>query len=482
MNEETTSNGGLGFEDADVVVDVEGLSKRFDIYPNDRARLREVIWGGKRHIEHWALRDVTFQIPKGHAYGVIGPNGAGKSSLLKVLSGVSPPTLGRVDIRASLNSLLDLGVGFHGDFTGRENTTLNCRLLGMGEDEIEARVPHIIEFAEIGEFIDLPVRTYSSGMSLRLGFAIAAHLNHEILLIDELLSVGDAYFQRKCINRIESFIAEGRTLILVSHDLHSVRELCSQALWLNKGQVEAQGDARHVVENYVDTMRGRRLPPAASAAADRAGARDDRPGRGAPLDYRATTPDRRLRNSLLKATHMGDADKLLSQGEKAVAVEVGNPGNPTVTGSGEAEILAVQLLDAAGAVAESVKTFDPLVVAVTFRTIEPIEDPIMGVAIFRNDQVYVYGPNARFDRVEEMRGTYDGVYSYFIYYPQLTLLQGSYRLSVALYDKSHLRPHIWHNQLYELKVVSEVEDHGLVHIDHHWGLVVHARGDKEKLL
>ena len=467
---------------SDVVVDVQGLSKRFDIYPNDRARLREIIWGGKRHVEHWALKDVSFQIPRGHAFGVIGPNGAGKSSLLKVLSGVSPPTKGTVDIRASLNSLLDLGVGFHGDFSGRENCTLNCRLLGMSEEEIEHLVPPIIEFAELGEFIDLPVRTYSTGMNLRLGFAIAAHLNHEVLLIDELLSVGDTYFQRKCIRRIEGFIAEGRTLVLVSHDLHAVRELCSQAVWLDKGHVEGAGEARHVVDAYVDRARGRRLPAAASANIDRLDTAEAKPGGSVPLDYRATVPDRRLRDTLLTATHLGDAEKLLSRGEKAVPVQVGNPGNPTITGSGEAEVLAVQILDARGEVITKTRTFEPLVIAVTFRTIEPVEDPIMGIAIFRNDQVYVFGPNTNFDRVEEMRGTFDGVYTYFIYYPQLPLLQGSYRMSVALYDKTHLRPHIWHNQLYELSVVSDVEDHGLVHLEHHWGLVTHARGEEENLI
>ena len=466
---------------SDVVVDVQGLSKRFDIYPNDRARLREIIWGGKRHVEHWALRDVSFQIPRGHAFGVIGPNGAGKSSLLKVLSGVSPPTEGTVDIRASLNSLLDLGVGFHGDFTGRENCNLNCRLLGMSEPEIEQLVPPIIEFAELGEFIDLPVRTYSTGMNLRLGFAIAAHLNHEVLLIDELLSVGDTYFQRKCIRRIEGFIAEGRTLVLVSHDLHAVRELCSQAVWLDKGKVKATGEARHVVDSYVDQARGRRLPKAANTTVAQLSGAGGRPGRSAPLDYRATIPDVRLRDNLMRATHIGGAEKLLSKGEKAVPVQVGNPGNPTMSGSGEAEILAVQLLDQAGKVVTKIRTFDPLVVAVTFRTVEPIEDPIMGVAIFRNDQVYVFGPNTRFDRVEEMRGVFDGVYTSFIYYPKLPLLQGSFRLSVAIYDKTHLRPHIWHNQLYELGVVSEVEDHGLVHMEHHWGLVTHARGEQEDL-
>ena len=464
----------------EAVVDVEGLSKRFDIYASDRARLVEVIWGGQRHVEHWALRDVTFQVPRGSAFGIIGPNGAGKSSLLKILSGVSPPTEGRVDIHASLNSLLDLGVGFHGDFTGRENAILNCRLLGMTEEDIAQRVPHIIEFAEIGEFMDLPVRTYSTGMSLRLGFAIAAHLHHEILLIDELLSVGDAYFQRKCIRRIEQFIAEGRTLILVSHDLHAVRELCENALWLHEGHVEALGEGRHVVESYLDRVRGRRFPQAANTAAAR-GQPSRKPGD--PMDYRATTPDRRLRQAVLEATHMGDAQNLLSSSEDAAeGVVEGNPENPTVSGTGEVDILAVQFLDAKGAVRETIRTFEPLVVSVTFRTIEPIEDPIMGVAVFRTDGVYVFGPNTRFDGIEEMQGVYDGVYTFFIYYPRLPLLEGTYRFSVAIFDKSHLRPHMWHNQLYELKVLSDIEDHGIIHADHHWGLVTHARGDEENLV
>ena len=467
--------------DRSIVVDVERLSKRFDIYPNDRARVMEVVWGGKRHIEHWALRDVTFQVPRGSAFGVIGPNGAGKSSLLRILSGVSPPTLGRVDLHATLNSLLDLGVGFHGDFSGRENAVLNCRLLGMSEAEIADRIPYIIEFAEIGEFMELPVRTYSTGMSLRLGFAIAAHLNHEILLIDELLSVGDTYFQRKCIRRIEEFIAEGRTLILVSHDLHAVRELCHDAMWLQKGQIEAMGESRHVVEAYTDRVRGQRLPPAANTAKS-AKSSERRAKRGVPLDYRSTLPDIGLRKALEAATHLGNANHLLAkEGEEPEGILLGKPEDPTVSGTGEVEILSVQILDDQGHVLETLNSFDSVAVAVTFRTIVPVEDPVMGVAFFRNDGVYVFGPNTSFDRVAEMRGVFDGVYTYFIYYPKMSLLEGTYRISVALYDKSHLKPHMWHNKLYEMKVVSEVDDHGLIHMDHHWGLLTHARGDREDL-
>ncbi len=469
-------------DDKAVVVDVEALSKRFRIYPTDRQRLAEVVWGGRRHTEFWALRDVSFQVPRASAFGVVGPNGAGKSTLLKILSGVSPPTAGRVEIRATLNSLLDLGVGFHPDFTGRQNTLLNCRLLGMDEAEIQDRLPLIIDFAELGEFFDLPVRTYSSGMSLRLGFSIAAHLGHEILLIDELLTVGDAYFQRKCIGRIESFIAEGRTLILVSHDLHAVRELCSEAIWIDEGRLQARGNARHVVDAYVDQVRERKLPPGALGTSQRMGGLDEEETDVAEaVAYRATTPDPELRKAVVRATHVADADALAGLGEDQRSVELGDPDNPVVTGSGEVEFLAVQLLNGDGRITEKVNSFAPLTVAVTFRTLKPVTDPILGVALFRNDGVYVYGPNTRFDNVEQMVGVYDGVYSYFIHYPSLPLLEGTYRLSVAAYDKNHIKPHIWHNQLYEIRVSSAVEDHGLVHIDHDWGLVTHASGNEEKL-
>ena len=464
------------------VVEVEGLSKRFDIYLNDRARLLEVFLGGERHTEHWALRDISFKVDAGQAFGVIGSNGAGKSTLLKILSGISPPTTGSIQIRASLNSLLDLGVGFHGDFTGRQNTLLACRLLGMTEAEIADRVPEILEFAEIGDFLDHPVRTYSTGMSLRLGFSIAAHLGHQILLIDELLSVGDAYFQRKCIRRIESFIAEGRTLLLVSHDLHSVRELCNEAIWLDKGSIRERGNARDVVKAYVDRARSRRAPGAAGRRAPRGDSKavvTAQPGE--PLAYRATSASPRLRQAVIDATRLPDAQTLLGDDTEVQPIQVGQEHNPTITGSGEVEILEVRILDRQGQIIDVIPTFDPLTVAVTFRTVQPVVDPVLGIAIFRNDEVYVFGPNTRFSKVEEMRGTYDGVYTYFLHYPRLFLLAGTYRISIAVYDKAHLRPYIWHNQLYELKVTSDQKEHGLVYMDYHWGLVTHARGDHEEL-
>ena len=204
----------------DWVVTADKVSKRFDIYLNDRSRIYEFFGRRVHHDEHWALRDVSFKVHRGRSFGIIGPNGAGKSTLLKMIGGITRPTSGEVRVRATLSTLLDLGLGFHQTFSGRENIRLNCALLGMTPEETEERIPKIISFAELGEFIDYPVRTYSAGMNLRLGFSIAAHTDSDVFLIDEVLAVGDQYFQRRCIDKIEEFLANGKTIILVSHDLH----------------------------------------------------------------------------------------------------------------------------------------------------------------------------------------------------------------------------------------------------------------------
>ena len=201
------------------VVSARGVSKRFSIYKNDRGRMFEFFGRRTHHREHWALKNVDFQVERGRSFGIIGPNGAGKSTLLKLIGGITRPTEGEIRVRAQLSTLLDLGLGFHQNFSGRENIRLNCALLGMSPAQIEERIPAIINFAELGEFIDYPVRTYSAGMNLRLGFSIAAHTDADVFLIDEVLAVGDQYFQRRCIDKIEEFLAAGKTIILVSHDL-----------------------------------------------------------------------------------------------------------------------------------------------------------------------------------------------------------------------------------------------------------------------
>ncbi len=200
--------------------------------------------------EFWAVKDVSFQIKRGEILGIIGHNGAGKSTILKLLSGILTPTRGDIRLHGRLSALIEVGAGFHNDLTGRENIYLNGAILGMKKQEIDRKFDSIVAFSELEEFIDTPVKRYSSGMYVRLGFAVAAHLDPEILLIDEVLSVGDFRFQRKCMEKMNEFIRNGTTIVFISHNLPSVMELCPQTLLLSKGQVVQIGESRQVVHDY----------------------------------------------------------------------------------------------------------------------------------------------------------------------------------------------------------------------------------------
>ena len=236
------------------------LSKRYRLGERRPFKsLRESLTGafrrplsGRRHREHiWALDAVSFEIAEGEAVGVIGRNGAGKSTLLKVLSRITQPTSGRAEVRGRIGSLLEVGTGFHPELTGRENISLNGAILGMKRAEIAAKFDAIVDFAGVERFIDTPVKRYSSGMYLRLAFAVAAHLEPEILLVDEVLAVGDLAFQKKCLGRMQSVSREGRTVLFVSHNLAAIRSLCSRAVLLQDGRLEAAGPADEVIERYL---------------------------------------------------------------------------------------------------------------------------------------------------------------------------------------------------------------------------------------
>jgi lipopolysaccharide transport system ATP-binding protein len=234
----------------DAAVLAEGLSKTYRIYDSAGERLRELIFRRPRHREFHALSDVSFTLPRGKALGLIGENGAGKSTLLKIVAGTTRATSGRIERFGTVASILELGMGFHPEFTGGENARMNAALLGLSAAEVRRRLPEIREFAELGDFFDRPVRTYSSGMALRLAFAVATHADAEILIVDEALAVGDGYFQKKSIDRITEFQRRGGTLLFCSHALYYVALLCEEALWLRNGRIAASGAALPVVRQY----------------------------------------------------------------------------------------------------------------------------------------------------------------------------------------------------------------------------------------
>lgn len=235
---------------------VQGVSKCFRVYEKPADHLKEILMFGRRrfHTEFWALRDVDFSLEKGRCLGIIGENGSGKSTLLRIVAGVVRPNGGTVSIDGRVSALLELGAGFNPEFTGRDNVVLNASILGLSDSEIRARIPRIEEFAGIGDFVDRPVKTYSSGMFVRLAFAVAIHVDPEVLIVDEALAVGDIYFQQRCIRTIQAMKASGVTILFVSHDLSSVRTLADSTIWMDHGRVRMMGPTDDVAAEYMAAM------------------------------------------------------------------------------------------------------------------------------------------------------------------------------------------------------------------------------------
>lgn len=252
---------------SDIVIKAEGLSKKYTISHEGTEKymaLRDVIHRGTMRLfgksgkkvkeEFWALNDVSFEIKQGEAIGIIGRNGAGKSTLLKILSRITEPTRGRVEINGRTSSLLEVGTGFHPELTGRENIFLNGAVLGMGRGEIKKKFDDIVDFSGVEKFLDTPVKRYSTGMYLRLAFAVAAHLEPEVLMVDEVLAVGDAEFQQKCLGKMDEVSrSQGRTVLFVSHNMNAILQLCEKAIWLDAGEIKAMDNAEQVVRSYLSS-------------------------------------------------------------------------------------------------------------------------------------------------------------------------------------------------------------------------------------
>ncbi len=302
-------------------VQVEQLTKVYRVYSSPWDRLREALLRRPRHREFHALSGVGFTLPRGEGLAIIGENGAGKSTLLKILAGISAPTSGRLEVRGKIASILELGSGFHPDFTGRQNIVLNAAMLGLSEQELQAKLPTIIAWSELGDFIDQPVKVYSTGMAMRLGFSIATQVEPEVLIIDEALSVGDGYFQKKCMDRLLQFVDAGGTLLFCSHAMYYASAFCRRALWLRQGRAEALGPVAEVVREYENFLLTKSSTAAAAAGAGAAAAGSGGPPE--PADGKAEIPVRRVAR-LVDVTVRGGAAAEAPAG----AVPLFAPGEP----------------------------------------------------------------------------------------------------------------------------------------------------------
>jgi ABC-type polysaccharide/polyol phosphate transport system ATPase subunit len=242
---------------SDVAVHVTNISKTYRLYRKPVYRLLEALTRRSYHQGITSLRPLSLMLPPGDTLGIIGENGAGKSTLLKILAGTLTPTTGQVHMKGRVAALLELGSGFHPEFTGRQNIYLNASLHGLDKTEIKNQEQSIIDFAELGDFIDRPIKTYSSGMTVRLGFSIATSIDPDVLIVDEALSVGDQHFQKKCIERMNGFRKAGKTLILCSHSMYMINQLCRNAIWLNQGMLEKHDSAAHVISAYMAAQEAR---------------------------------------------------------------------------------------------------------------------------------------------------------------------------------------------------------------------------------
>lgn len=240
----------------ETVIQVQNLSKVYKLYDKPMDRLKESLGltRQKKYVEHYALNDVSFDVHRGETVGIIGTNGSGKSTILKIITGVLNPTAGQVQVNGRISALLELGAGFNGEYTGIENVYLNGTMIGFTREEIDAKLQDILDFADIGEFINQPVKTYSSGMFVRLAFAVAINIDPEILIVDEALSVGDVFFQSKCYRKFEEFKEKGKTILFVSHDLSSIGKYCDRVVLLNQGEKLAEGDAKEMVNLFRRVM------------------------------------------------------------------------------------------------------------------------------------------------------------------------------------------------------------------------------------
>jgi ABC-type polysaccharide/polyol phosphate transport system ATPase subunit len=279
----------------DMALRVEGVAKQYRIYAHPSDRLKETLTRGllKRHREFWALREISFEIERGTTTGIVGPNGSGKSTLLQIITGTLEPTHGSVSVNGRVAALLELGAGFNLEFTGLENIYMNAALMGFSRRETEARLSDIERFAEIGDFVHQPVKTYSSGMYVRLAFAVAVNTDPDILVVDEALSVGDTIFQHRCVRRIKEMQERGTTILFVSHEPTLVRALCSRAILLSGGQMIADGTPMEVLNRYQRVIMAREEAYAGGAATGRAG----------NLRMRMAREKMRVRRATRRATH-----------------------------------------------------------------------------------------------------------------------------------------------------------------------------------
>jgi len=381
-----------------------------------------------------ALSDVSLRVPKGSTFGVIGRNGSGKSTALKLVAGITKPTSGTVTVRGRISALIELGAGFHPEISGRENVFINGIMLGLTKREIEMRFQEIVEFAELAEFIDEPVKNYSSGMYMRLGFSVAVHVDPEVLLIDEVLAVGDEAFTHKCLDKFADFKRRGKTILLVTHSLGLVERFCDEAVWLDGGRREAEGDSKRVIGAYMAKVQ-QDEEQSLERADDKLHAVSERP------------------------QPPSAAGQAVDPTQDMSSVGEGRWGSRVV------EISQVGLLDLNGHAAHVYQSGDMMRVHLRVHAQRPVDDFVFGVGIFNAEGVCVYGTNTEVEGFEPR--TLSGDADIFLILESLDLVEGTYKVDVAVHTRDGV-PYDYHRLFYTFRVKSRTKDVGIYRPRHRW--------------
>jgi ABC-type polysaccharide/polyol phosphate transport system ATPase subunit len=383
-----------------------------------------------------ALTDVSLTVSKGSTYGVIGRNGSGKSTALKLVAGITKPTSGIVRVEGRISALIELGAGFHPEISGRENVFINGIMLGLTKREIQDRFDAIVDFAELREFIDAPVKTYSSGMYMRLGFAVAIHVDPDVLLVDEVLAVGDEGFTHKCLDKFAEFRRRGKTILLVTHSLNLVERFCDDALWLDGGRAMAHGDPKRVVGAYLTKVE-------------------------------------EGEETLLAATTAKAVEDAAPPAER--------PADPTANmfqaaegrwGSREIEIVEVVFVDPRGQASHVFHSGEPIDIRIKVRAVHPTDDFVFGIGLFNADGVCCYGTNTYLENMtpEHLTGEAEATFSI----ASLELVEGTYKIDVAVHKRDGF-PYDYHRLLYTFRVKSRTHDVGIYRPQHRWSFSPNVR-------
>ena len=436
-------------------IEVKDLKKSFKLYYDKGSQLKERVLFRKRnrYEKREVLKGISFDVKKGEAIGLIGHNGCGKSTTLKLLTRIIYPDSGSVEMKGRVSSLIELGAGFHPDMSGRENIYTNASIFGLSKKEIDEKIQDIIDFSEIEEFIDNPVRTYSSGMYMRLAFSVAINVNADILLIDEILAVGDAGFQTKCFNKLKEIKRDGTTIVIVSHSMGQIEQICDRSIWIHEGLIKAEGTPRDVHPLYMDYMSEERRQ-IDEKEHQKAKAKEEQ--------------EKAVQEKAIQEEPIVEDDILVKEEENTVenvSEEQAVQQNPNRWGSRLAQLGTIELLDNNRKPISSFMTGDDIIIRANYSVKGEVLDAIFGIGIIRIDGVQCYGTNTLIDNVGQKNLVKDDYFE--VELKKVQLLPGKYMLDVAIESGNSIPIDYWRNVL-DFTVYSKIADAGIVRIEHEW--------------